>query len=168
MAFCLTFEYGQALSIFLRKFSNVFSLAWRLPSSSNLNVKAAKKGRKEESTEDLVRVFRTLPNSPFLEQFKGMEPRTMDDILDIAFEKMKLGKEETAEGEIAANWAKVVGRAFAGKCAPDRLTDDGVLMIHASGAAVRQELSFIKRQILSSIQKLPRCGHVRDLSLRVT
>jgi len=97
-----------------------------------------------------------------------MEPRTMDDILDVAFEKMKLGKEETAEGEIAANWAKVVGRAFAGKCAPDRLTDDGVLMIHASGAAVRQELSFIKRQILSSIQKLPRCSHIRDLSLRVT
>jgi len=168
MFFCLTFDYGQALSIFLRKFSNIFSLAWRLPSSRNQNVKAAKKGRKEESTEDLVRVFRTLPHSPFLEQFKGMEPRTMDDILDIAFEKMKLGKEETAEGEIAANWAKVVGRAFAGKCAPDRLTDDGVLMIHASGAAVRQELSFIKRQILSSIQKLPRCGHVRDLSLRVT
>ena len=131
-------------------------------------MKAAKKGRKEESTEDLVRVFRTLPHSPFLEQFKGMEPRTMEDILDVAFEKMKLGKEETAEGEIAANWAKIVGRAFAGKCAPDRLTDDGVLMIHASGAAVRQELSFIKRQILSSIQKLPRCGHVRDLSLRVT
>jgi len=131
-------------------------------------VKAAKKGRKEESTEDLVRVFRTLPDCPLLEQFKGMEPRTMDDILDIAFEKMKLGKEETAEGEIAANWAKVVGRAFADKCAPDRLTDDGVLMIHASGAAVRQELSFIKRKILSSIQKLPRCGHVRDLSLRVT
>ena len=128
----------------------------------------AKKRRKEESTEDLVRVFRTLPHSPFLEQFKGIEPRTMDDILDVAFEKMKLGKEETAEGEIAANWAKIVGRAFAGKCAPDRLTDDGVLMIHASGAAVRQELSFKKRQILSSIQKLPRCGHVRDLSLRVT
>ena len=168
MFFCLTFDYGQALSIFLRKFSNIFSLAWRLPSSRNQNVKAAKKGRKEESTEDLVRVFRTLPHSPFLEQFKGMEPRTMEDILDVAFEKMKLGKEETAEGEIAANWAKVVGRAFAGKCAPDRLTDDGVLMIHASGAAVRQELSFIKRQILSSIQKLPRCGHVRDLSLRVT
>lgn len=168
MFFCLTFDYGQALSIFLRKFSNIFSLAWRLPSSRNQNVKAAKKGRKEESTEDLVRVFRTLPHSPFLEQFKGIEPRTMDDILDVAFEKMKLGKEETAEGEIAANWAKIVGRAFAGKCAPDRLTDDGVLMIHASGAAVRQELSFIKRQILSSIQKLPRCGHVRDLSLRVT
>ena len=168
MFFCLTFDYGQALSIFLRKFSNIFSLAWRLPSSRNQNVKAAKKGRKEESTEDLVRVFRTLPHSPFLEQFKGIEPRTMDDILDVAFEKMKLGKEETAEGEIAANWAKVVGRAFAGKCAPDRLTDDGVLMIHASGAAVRQELSFIKRQILSSIQKLPRCGHIRDLSLRVT
>ena len=168
MFFCLTFDYGQALSIFLRKFSNIFSLAWRLPSSRNQNVKAAKKGRKEESTEDLVRVFRTLPHSPFLEQFKGIEPRSMDDILDIAFEKMKLGKEETAEGEIAANWAKVVGRAFADKCAPDRLTDDGVLMIHASGAAVRQELSFIKRQILSSIQKLPRCGHVRDLSLRVT
>ena len=168
MFFCLTFDYGQALSIFLKKFSNIFSLAWRLPSSRNQNVKAAKKGRKEESTEDLVRVFRTLPHSPFLEQFKGMEPRTMDDILDVAFEKMKLGKEETAEGEIAANWAKVVGRAFAGKCAPDRLTDDGVLMIHASGAAVRQELSFIKRQILSSIQKLPRCGHIRDLSLRVT
>ena len=165
---CLTFDYGQALSIFLRKFSNIFSLAWRLPSSRNQNVKAAKKGRKEESTEDLVRVFRTLPHSPFLEQFKGMEPRTMEDILDVAFEKMKLGKEETAEGEIAANWAKIVGRAFAGKCAPDRLTDDGVLMIHASGAAVRQELSFKKRQILSSIQKLPRCGHVRDLSLRVT
>ena len=168
MFFCLTFDYGQALSIFLRKFSNIFSLAWRLPSSRNQNVKAAKKGRKEESTEDLVRVFRTLPHSPFLEQFKGMEPRTMDDILDVAFEKMKLGKEETAEGEIAANWAKVVGRAFADKCAPDKLTDDGVLMIHASGAAVRQELSFIKRQILSYIQKLPRCGHVRDLSLRVT
>jgi len=146
----------------------LFSLAWRLLSSSNLNVKAAKKGRQEESTEDLVRVFRTLPHSPFLEQFKGIEPQSMDDILDVAFEKMKLGKEETAEGEIAANWAKVVGRAFAGKCAPDRLTDDGVLMIHASGAAVRQELSFIKRQILSSIQKLPRCGHIRDLSLRVT
>ena len=168
MFFCLTFDYGQALSIFLRKFSNIFSLAWRLPSSRNQNVKAAKKGRKEESTEDLVRVFRTLPHSPFLEQFKGMEPRTMDDILDVAFDKMKLGKEETAEGEIAANWAKVVGRAFADKCAPDKLTDDGVLMIHASGAAVRQELSFIKRQILSYIQKLPRCGHVRDLSLRVT
>ena len=168
MFFCHTFDYGQALSIFLRKFSNIFSLAWRLPSSRNQNVKAAKKGRKEESTEDLVRVFRTLPHSPFLEQFKGIEPRSMDDILDVAFEKMKLGKEETAEGEIAANWAKVVGRAFAGKCAPDRLTDDGVLMIHASGAAVRQELSFIKRQILSSIQKLPRCGHVRDLSLRTT
>ncbi len=130
----------------------------------------AKKRRKVEveSTEDLVRVFRTLPHSPFLEQFKGREPRSMDDILDVAFEKMKLGKEETAEGEIAANWTKVVGRAFAGKCAPDRLTDDGVLMIHASGEAVRQELSFIKRQILSSIQKLPRCGYVRDLSLRTT
>ena len=97
----------------------------------------AKKRTKVESTEDLVRVFRTLPHSPFLEQFKGKEPRSMDDILDVAFEKMKLGKEETAEGEIAANWTKVVGRAFADKCAPDRLTDDGVLMIHASGAAVR-------------------------------
>jgi hypothetical protein len=127
-----------------------------------------KKRRNAESTEDLVHVFRTLPNSPLLKQFKGIEPQSMEDILDVAFEKMKLGKEETAEGEIAANWTKIVGNAFAGKCAPDRLTDDGVLMIHASGAAVRQELSFVKRQILSSIQKLPRCGHVRDLSLRTT
>lgn len=127
-----------------------------------------KKRRRKESTEDLIRAFRTLPDSPFLTQFKGMEPQSMEDILDIAFEKMKLGKEETAEGEIAANWTKLVGCVFAGKCAPDRLTDDGVLMIHASGAAVRQELSFVKRKILSSIQKLPRCGHVRDLSIRTT
>ena len=92
----------------------------------------------------------------------------MDDLVAMALEEMKVGDMETSEGEIAGNWSRIVGCDLAGKCAPDRLTPDGLLVIHASGAAVRQELSFRKRQILNVVQDLPRCGQVRDLSLRIT
>ena len=92
----------------------------------------------------------------------------MDDLVAMALEEMKIGDAYTSEGEIAGNWSKIVGRDLASKCAPDRLTADGLLVIHASSAAVRQELSFRKRQILKVVQDLPRCGQVRDLSLRTT
>ena len=128
----------------------------------------AKFRKRADSEEDLIREFRSLPRSEALEQYRGKEPRSMDDLVAMALEEMKVGDMETSEGEIAGNWSRIVGRDLAGKCAPDRLTADGLLVIHASGAAVRQELSFRKRQILKVIQDLPLCSQVRDLSLRTT
>ena len=69
------------------------------------------------------------------------------------------------EAEIGAHWSKIVGEIFAGKCAPERLVDDGRrLMVMVSGSVARQELAFRKQEILRAIRRLPGCGKVRELS----
>ncbi len=87
----------------------------------------------------------------------------MEELVTSALQEMKIGDSKTSEAEIAANWNDIVGKTFATKCAPDRLTEDGCLLVQVAGSAVKQELVFRKRQIINALRRLPQCGHVSEV-----
>ena len=115
------------------------------------------------SDQDLIRQFRHLPRSILEESGGTASTKPMDALVSDALKELKIDGGNTSESEIAANWTKVVGRGFARKCAPERLTDDGYLIVQVAGSAAKQELLFTKREILFAIKVLPKCGFVREI-----
>lgn len=111
----------------------------------------------------VLREFRSLPDSPELNLFPGLPPRGLGELVGSALKELRVNAEGSPEAVIAANWGRVVGKTFASKCAPDRLTEDGCLLVQVAGSAVKQELTFRKRGILDALRRLPDCHHVREV-----
>ena len=71
--------------------------------------------------------------------------------------ELGIDQEKSPEQVISENWDKVVGRSFAGKCAPERLTENtGILFIKTASGPIKQELGFEKKQILKKDSKTRR------------
>jgi len=110
----------------------------------------------------VLRAFRSLPDSLELNLYPGLPPREVGSFVNTALKELKVTAEDGPEQVIVANWSRVVGKLFAAKCAPERLTEDGCLLVRVSGSAVKQELTFRKRTILDALRRLPGCHRVRE------
>ena len=82
-----------------------------------------------------------LPEDPA----KESHPPSIKQVIEKAWENWGIDQEKSPEQVISENWDKVVGRSFAGKCAPERLTENtGILYQnckwpHQAGAWVRKK-----------------------------
>tara|TARA_Y100000588_G_scaffold96603_1_gene104659 strand:- start:213 stop:623 length:411 start_codon:yes stop_codon:yes gene_type:complete len=125
--------------------------------------KQSKHKKSWNSDQDLIRQFRELPSTILKESNGTASAKSMNALVAEALSELKIGGGSKPENEIASNWSKIVGSRFSRKCAPEKLTDDGCLLVQVAGSAAKQELIFRKREILLSIQKLPKCGFLRDI-----
>lgn len=97
---------------------------------------------------------------------KGTLPLTMKQVVELAWENWGIDQTSSPEQVISENWQKVVGIKFAGKCAPERLTEKtGTLFIKTASGPIKQELGFDKKQILKKIQKLEGCAFVKEVKI---
>ena len=55
---------------------------------------------------------------------KESHPLSMKQVVEKAWENWGIGQKKSPEQVISENWDKIVGRKFAGKCAPERLTEN--------------------------------------------
>ncbi len=93
-------------------------------------------------------------------------PLTMKEVVELAWENWGIDQTSSPEQVISENWQKVVGIKFAGKCAPERLTENpGTLFIKTASGPIKQELGFNRKQILKRIQKLEGCAFVKELKI---
>ena len=60
---------------------------------------------------------------------------------------------------------KIVGTKLSSRCAPEKLSSNGTLFLRAANGPVKQELSFIKKKIISRISRLDGCAFVRDIKI---
>lgn len=97
---------------------------------------------------------------------KRSHPLSMKQVVEKAWANWGIGQEKSPEEALTENWEKIVGRKFAGKCAPERLTEKtGTLFIKTASGPIKQELGFEKKQILLKIQKLEGCSFVKELKI---
>lgn len=117
----------------------------------------------KKKKEDLVANFMSLPKCD--EILFQSEPKSFSKIIDQAWENWGIGVDSSPEKKISENWHKIVGRTLASKCAPDKLSDKGVLFVKSSSGPIKQELSFAKQKILLSVRKLESCSFVREIRI---
>ena len=97
---------------------------------------------------------------------KRSHPLSMKQVVEKAWANWGIDQEKSPEEALTENWEKIVGRKFAGKCAPERLTEKtGTLYIKTASGPIKQELGFEKKQILLKIQKLEGCSFVKELKI---
>ena len=97
---------------------------------------------------------------------KQDHPLSMKQVVEKAWGNWGIDQEKSPEQVISENWDKIVGIKFAGKCAPERLTENtGTLFIKTASGPIKQELGFDKKQILKKIQKLEGCSFLKELKI---
>lgn len=97
---------------------------------------------------------------------KTRHPLSIEKIVDRVWEDWKLGDDQYPERIISENWQKVVGLKLSVKCAPINLSKDGkTLVIKAASSTIKQEILFIKAQILKRINSLIKCSNIKELKI---
>jgi len=97
---------------------------------------------------------------------KQSHPLSMKQVVEKAWANWGIDQEKSPEQVLSENWQKIVGRKFAGKCAPERLTENtGTLFIKTASGPIKQELGFEKKQIIERIQTLEGCSFVKELKI---
>jgi hypothetical protein len=66
------------------------------------------------------------------------------------------------EFDVMRRWPGIVGEKVAGVTECSRI-DNGILYVRVSSAPWRQEISFMKHQILMAIKKETACTSIRDI-----
>ena len=112
---------------------------------------------------DLVAEFMKLPdsdNTMFLSP-----PSSISDVIEKIWDEWSIGTKNSPEQVISQEWNKVVGTKLSSRCAPEKLSSNGTLFLRAANGPVKQELSFIKKKIISRISRLDGCAFVRDIKI---
>jgi hypothetical protein len=116
------------------------------------------------AAEDLIASLRRLP----LEIPRGMRKRPTKDLapmIEDLLVKFQIGR-DSPEQTIRDKWPEIVGSANASYSHPARIERERSLVVLASHSVVRNELFHHRLLILSKIQKLPGCDHVREINIR--
>jgi predicted nucleic acid-binding Zn ribbon protein len=66
------------------------------------------------------------------------------------------------ELDVVRRWPRIVGEKIAGVTECSRV-DNGVLYVRVASAPWRQEISYLKRDILETIRKETPCTSIRDV-----
>lgn len=112
---------------------------------------------------DLVAEFMKLPASD-----KTMflpAPSSISDVIEKIWDEWSIGTKNSPEQVISREWNKIVGSKLSSRCAPEKLNMNGTLFLRAANGPVKQELSFIKKKIISRISKLDGCAFVKDIKI---
>ena len=114
-------------------------------------------------TERLLASFRGLPPPNHV-----LRPHTMqgiDGLVGNLLERYKV-EEPKVEDTIRDNWGLIIGARFMNSCEPAKLFGGDNLLIKVANPMVRQELEFIKRQILENLQSIPGCEGIQRIAFR--
>ena len=83
----------------------------------------------------------------------------LDSLIETCIEKHSIGQ-STAEEEILDNWERIVGKTFASRSRPEKITASGYLIIQVPNPTLRREMIFMEGRILTALGSLPKCQHV--------
>ncbi len=114
--------------------------------------------------EELIGDLRGVPSEIPAKQRKRVT-KPLADLVEDLLAKHQIGR-ASPEQAIRDRWSEVVGPANAHYSHAVAIDGRGKLVVIAQHAVVRQELSLHRRTIVGRIQKIPGCGHVRDLLIR--
>ncbi len=119
--------------------------------------------KKKYIETDLIANFMGLPSADktmFLSP-----PKSINAVIEKAWSDWSIGSKISPEQVISQHWNKVVGNSLSSKCAPDRIDKSGKLYIRSASGPIKQELSFIKKQIHSRISKLKGCEMIKEIKI---
>jgi hypothetical protein len=127
---------------------------------------AAKKDEFQFSklAEELVGSLRRL-DSQDPPRARRRATRPLADVVEHLLQKHQIGR-EAPEHTIREQWPSIVGVANAAYSHPGMI-ERNRLAVLAGHAVVRNELFHHREEIVARIQKLPGCGHVKAIHLRV-
>ena len=91
--------------------------------------------------------------------------KPLGQLVEDLLAKHHIGR-SSPEQSIRDHWPEVVGATNAQYSHAVTIDARGKLIVLAQHAVVRQELSMHRRMIVSRIQKLAGCSHVRELTVR--
>jgi Dna[CI] antecedent, DciA len=113
--------------------------------------------------ENLVAGFRELPN----DQSRSKRRKAVDlgALVDELLVKYRISH-DSLEHSIRAKWPELVGAANASYSHPVTVERNQLLVI-VSHSVVRNELFHHRLTILEKLKKLPGCGEIKGISLRV-
>lgn len=114
--------------------------------------------------ENLVAVLRGLPEdeNTSRERHGTVSSATLVETL---FQRYRIGQRSDMQA-ILESWPRLVGPSFAQRCAPERITPDGTLLIQVTNPTVRREISFHEPRILTAISSLPECANVHAVAFK--
>ena len=95
---------------------------------------------------------------------KNTEPRRVRDAIDSVVEQLGLGT-RLKQYDVLAIWPEIVGEHIAGIARAERI-DRGVLTVRVSRATWRNELLFLKSDLLAKINKHMNGEIVHDIIFR--
>ncbi|HEX2101880.1 MAG TPA: DUF721 domain-containing protein [Candidatus Synoicihabitans sp.] len=114
--------------------------------------------------EDLIGDLRGVGNpEPWRQKKRPTKP--LSQLVEDLLAKHQIGR-ASPEQAIRDQWPELVGAANASYSHAVSIDSRGRLLVFASHAVVRQELTMHRRTIISRIRVLPRCGHVKELNVR--
>src|SRR5688572_10782057 len=90
--------------------------------------------------------------------------KSLAALIEDLLQKNQIGR-SSPEQNIRDNWVELVGSANASYSHPARIERNRLIVL-AAHAVVRNELFHHRAEIVSRIQKLPGCAHVKSLNLR--
>lgn len=114
--------------------------------------------------EELIGDLRGVPNQEPARQ-KKRPTKPLSQLVEDLLVKHQIGR-DSPEQMIRDHWGELVGAANAHYSHAVTIDPRGRLVVIASHAVVRQELTAHRRMIVTRIRALPGCGNVRDLTVR--
>ena len=114
-------------------------------------------------TERLIAAFRGLPPPKYLVREKSMQD--LGDVIDRIIEKYKI-QAPKVEDTIRDNWGIIIGARFMNKCEPAKMLSEDTLLIRVMNPIIRQELEFVKKQILENLQSVRGCEGILRIAFR--
>lgn len=114
--------------------------------------------------EDLINSLRRLPQEEN-GKMKKRPTQALSSLVEELVVKHSIGL-SSPEQVIRDNWPTLVGHANASYSHAAQIDPRGRLIILAAHAVVRNELFLHRSKIVEKLQKLPGCGHIREIHLR--
>lgn len=88
-------------------------------------------------------------------------PETLSGLLTTLLRNLGIEK-KVKEYEVINKWAKIVGPKISKVTVPER-TENGILFVKVKSAAWKSELIFLKRDIMTMIDKTVGSGIIKDI-----
>jgi len=116
-----------------------------------------------KEVESLIASLRSIPEEGYIKHDKGT--KGFGSLMEACVEKYHIGR-KTPEEEILENWDRILGKSFAKRCRPEKITASGCLIIQVPNPTLRRELIFMEDRILTALGSLSGCHHIHKIILK--
>jgi len=116
-----------------------------------------------KEVESLIASLRAMPEEDHIQHDAGT--KGFGSLVEACVEKYHIGR-QTPEEEILENWDRIIGKQFAGRCRPERITASGCLIIQVPNPILRRELIFLEEKILTALGSMKSCHHIHRIILK--